>query len=123
MSAEKSRPRCTGTGEAITNRKEKRMPLHLTPDTVGEAIARIEDLLEFHGGTPMWRYMWNHTIDAVLFTHIVSTPLPVGLSHPEAVYGPHSQLWHVTVAETDFAVALVTLGDKVAEAVNFKVAS
>ena len=38
MSAEKSRPRCTGTGDAITNRKEKRMHVKdITPEFAGSS--------------------------------------------------------------------------------------
>jgi len=48
MRAEKSRPRCTGTGEAITNRKEKRMPTQdITPE-LQEAVDRSDDVFDFH---------------------------------------------------------------------------
>ena len=96
------------------------MPLHLTPDTVGEAIARIEDLLEFHGGAPMWRYQWHHLVDAVRMVHEVTAYLPPPLAHPDA-YGDDQP--RITVIAFDLHVALSVLGDKVAEAVNFKAAS
>jgi hypothetical protein len=49
MTARKSPPRCNGTGEAITNRKEKRMPTQsLTSD---DLAARITEALEGHKGT------------------------------------------------------------------------
>lgn len=48
MSAEKSRPRCTGTGDAITNRKEKRMHVKdITPE-LQEAVDRFDDVFDFH---------------------------------------------------------------------------
>ena len=121
MRAEKSPPRCNGTGEAITNRKEKRMHIHLTPDSEGDARARLEDLLEFHGGTPMWRYMWHHSCEPLLQLHVVTATLPDGLNHPDADKG--AALKRITVSDADYLAALVSLGDKVAEAVNFKAAS
>ena len=48
MRAEKSPPRCNGTGEAITNRKEKRMHIQdITPE-LQEAVDRFDDVFDFH---------------------------------------------------------------------------
>jgi len=117
MKARKSPPSCRRTGEAVTNRKEKRMHIHLTPDTVGEAIARIEDLLEFHG---LPRHMWSMQTDPIKGLYLVTSYLPEGWTHP-AAKGRFIQ-W-ITIDDPDLFTALVTLGDKVAEAVNFKAAS
>ena len=48
MRAEKSPPRCNGTGEAVTNRKEKRMPTQdITPE-LQAVVDRFDDVFDFH---------------------------------------------------------------------------
>lgn len=120
MRAEKCPPLGKGTGGTPTNRKEKRMPLHLTPDTVDAAIARIEEQLESHGGSAMWRYMLSMQTDPIMHLHLVTAYLPLGVTHPDAT---GSGIQSITVSNADRLTALVILGDKIAEAVSFRVAS
>ncbi|MDV6274310.1 hypothetical protein R3Q06_12430 [Rhodococcus erythropolis] len=117
MSAEKSRPLCKGTGEAITNRKEKRMRSNVTPDGVGDAIERIEDLLEFHG---MPRNAWSMPFFPGDVGYSARVLLPLGWSHPEAT---GTFIKAVTVDAVSPSAALELLGDKFAEAINYRVAS
>lgn len=117
MRARKSPPSCRRTGEASTNRKEKRMQVHHTPDSVGDAITRIEDLLELRG---LPRRMWSIQTDPENGLYLVTSYLPEGWTHP-AAKGRFIQ-W-ITIDYPDLLTALVVLGDKLAEATRFQAAS
>lgn len=62
MSAEKSRPRCTGTGDAITNRKEKRMPNQHTGYPDMTALGRFNRKYQVDVETGCWE--WQAAKDA-----------------------------------------------------------
>lgn len=62
MRAEKSPPRCNGTGEAVTNRKEKRMPNQHTGYADMTALGRFNRKYQVDVETGCWE--WQAAKDA-----------------------------------------------------------
>ncbi|MCA1009075.1 hypothetical protein LCL87_25465 [Rhodococcus hoagii] len=95
-------------GQAPTNRKEKQMHDKTTAETLDEAIARMNNLLERR-----WWFMEGS--QALFGGWRVAAPLPTGVTHPEM-----DESLSIAAEGPDLATLVSTVANKVAEALAMR---